>query len=75
MSWLRYIFRDVAKLVLDLGNLKIGTERNQTQDSDEPKSPHTLEEVMLKAYDKFNIKLDRIQLLMAHAGKILLQRR
>ncbi|XP_053387649.1 intermembrane lipid transfer protein VPS13A-like isoform X4 [Mercenaria mercenaria] len=61
--------KDVAKLVLDLGNLKIGTEKNQSDDSSEPKSPRSLEEVMLTAYDKFNIKLDRVQLLMAHAGE------
>ncbi|XP_060551931.1 intermembrane lipid transfer protein VPS13A-like [Ruditapes philippinarum] len=61
--------KDVAKLVLDLGNLKIGTEKSQTDDSEGPKSPQSLEDVMLKAYDKFNIKLDRVQLLMAHAGE------
>ncbi|KAL4216396.1 Vacuolar protein [Mactra antiquata] len=62
--------KDVPKLILDLGNLKIGTEKSQSDVSDiQGKGQRTLEEVMSKAYDKFNIRLDRIQLLMAHSGE------
>ncbi|XP_052785478.1 intermembrane lipid transfer protein VPS13A-like [Mya arenaria] len=60
--------RDVSKLILDLGHLKIGSERSQS-DIKSKSQLGSLEDVMTKAYDKFNISLDNIQLLMVHANE------
>ena len=62
-----FIARDVSKLILDLGHLTIGSEKNQSEDRVKGQLG-SLEEVMQKAYDKFNISLDNIQLLIANAG-------
>ncbi|KAK3093140.1 hypothetical protein FSP39_011676 [Pinctada imbricata] len=53
-------------LVLDLGNLKIDTEKAETTGKEKAE---TVEEVMKRAYDKFNIKLERIQILFSTPGQ------
>ncbi|ESO95114.1 hypothetical protein LOTGIDRAFT_160876 [Lottia gigantea] len=50
----------VKCLLLDLGNLKVSTQKNQSVDL---KKADNIENLMKKAYDKFNITLERIQLL------------
>ncbi|KAK3590891.1 hypothetical protein CHS0354_020869 [Potamilus streckersoni] len=58
--------KDVPMLILDLGNLKVNTEKSI------PTSPtgqmESVEELMKRAYDKFNISVDRIQVLFSEPG-------
>ncbi|XP_052264161.1 intermembrane lipid transfer protein VPS13A-like [Dreissena polymorpha] len=58
--------KDVSKLILDLGHLKIGTQKRLSEEGHKRES---IEEVMGKAYDTFNISLDNVQLMMIHAGE------
>ena len=61
----KIIFRDCRMLLLDLGNLRVASEKTDEM----PISPSlTVEEVMEKAYDKFRINLDKVQLLFVNPG-------
>nr|KAG5695911.1 hypothetical protein BaRGS_017349 [Batillaria attramentaria] len=55
---------NVRLLVLDLGHLSVESEKHKVDIRSE-----SLETKMEKAYDKFNIKLQRIQLLFVHPGE------
>ncbi|KAK6178554.1 hypothetical protein SNE40_013319 [Patella caerulea] len=57
----------VKSIVLDLGNLKVSTEKNQSVDL--KGKVDSFENLMNKAYDKFNIRLDTIQLLFVQPGE------
>nr|KAG5695914.1 hypothetical protein BaRGS_017352 [Batillaria attramentaria] len=57
---------DVHMLVLDLGHLSVDSEKHKVEGDVKLES---LETKMEKAYDKFNIKLQRIQLLFVHPGE------
>ncbi|XP_065940396.1 intermembrane lipid transfer protein VPS13A isoform X3 [Magallana gigas] len=71
----------VNMLILDLGNLKVNSEKNKVGGDDKsklwsnsrkilyPKMAMAVEEVMSRAYDNFKIKLDRVQLLYAKPGE------
>ncbi|XP_048251088.1 vacuolar protein sorting-associated protein 13A-like isoform X4 [Haliotis rufescens] len=59
--------KGVKMLLLDLGSLKVSSEKNQSQQI--KGKMDSLEEVMARAYDKFNIQLARIQLLFIHPGE------
>ena len=64
------VYRDCRLLVLDLGNLRVASEKT----ADLPQSPNlTVEEVKEKAYDKFRIKLEKVQLLYASAGTVAIR--
>ncbi|XP_062597875.1 intermembrane lipid transfer protein VPS13A-like, partial [Saccostrea cucullata] len=52
-------------LVLDLGNLKVNSEKNKVGDS----KSLAVEDMMSRAYDNFKIKLDQIQILFAKPGE------
>uniref|UniRef100_K1PWM0 Vacuolar protein sorting-associated protein 13C n=1 Tax=Magallana gigas TaxID=29159 RepID=K1PWM0_MAGGI len=56
----------VNMLILDLGNLKVNSEKNKVGGDDKAMA---VEEVMSRAYDNFKIKLDRVQLLYAKPGE------
>ncbi|XP_036365427.1 vacuolar protein sorting-associated protein 13A [Octopus sinensis] len=58
--------KNARRLILDLGNLKVNSEKN-TSDISETQS--TVEELLQSAYDKFNIQLDNIQILLYHKGE------
>ncbi|XP_056003796.1 intermembrane lipid transfer protein VPS13A-like isoform X2 [Ostrea edulis] len=55
----------VNMLVLDLGNLKVNSEKNTAGDN----KAIAVEDMMSRAYDNFKIKLDRVQLLYAKPGE------
>lgn len=57
---------DVHMLVLDLGRLSVVSEKHGIISESKLES---LEEKMAKAYDKFSIKLQHIQLLYVHPGE------
>ncbi|XP_078330281.1 intermembrane lipid transfer protein VPS13A-like isoform X6 [Crassostrea virginica] len=71
----------VNVLILDLGNLKVNSEKSLARGEDKssrwrstknvlnPKMAMAVEEVMSRAYDNFKIKLDRVQLLYAKPGE------
>ncbi|XP_033726256.1 vacuolar protein sorting-associated protein 13A-like isoform X3 [Pecten maximus] len=80
--------KNCKQLILDLGNLKVNSEKNQS--SSGVKGQHgskfraaalkagqsqptrrlmdTVEEIIQRAYDKFNIEIDRTQLLFVNPG-------
>ncbi|KAJ8307900.1 hypothetical protein KUTeg_014547 [Tegillarca granosa] len=51
-----YLNQNVKMLILDLGNLKVNSEKNQSASL--KGKVETVEEVMKRAYDKFNISED-----------------
>ncbi|XP_052084958.1 intermembrane lipid transfer protein VPS13A-like isoform X11 [Mytilus californianus] len=63
-----YYTKDGRALILDLGNLKVGTEKSKSKYT-KGQQMETVEELMKRAYDKFNIKLDRIQVLFSSSGE------
>ena len=63
-----YYKKESRALILDLGNLKVGTEKNQSKFT-KGQQMESVEEVMKRAYDKFNITLDRIQILFSSSGE------
>ncbi|XP_060080495.1 intermembrane lipid transfer protein VPS13A-like [Ylistrum balloti] len=80
--------KNCRQLILDLGNLKVNSEKNQTssgvkgqheskfraaalkagQSQPRRKLVDTVEEIIKRAYDKFNIEIDRTQILFVNAG-------
>ncbi|GAB1605843.1 Hypothetical predicted protein [Argonauta hians] len=57
--------KDAARLILDLGNLKVKSQKNT---SDMSLAQSSVEELLQSAYDNFDIKLDNIQMLLANPG-------
>ncbi|XP_067654011.1 intermembrane lipid transfer protein VPS13A-like isoform X3 [Haliotis asinina] len=62
-----FMKKGVKMLLLDLGSLKVSSEKNQSQQI--KGKMDSLEEVMARAYDKFNVQLARLQLLFIHPGE------
>ncbi|XP_021375808.1 vacuolar protein sorting-associated protein 13A-like isoform X2 [Mizuhopecten yessoensis] len=60
--------KNCKQLILDLGNLKVNSEKNQSS-SGVKGQLDTVEEIIKRAYDKFNIEIDRTQLLFVNAGE------
>lgn len=58
--------KDARRLILDLGNFTVNSEKNKSEF--DPKQTN-VEELLQSAYDKFNIKLDNIQLMLVHPGE------
>ncbi|XP_074661340.1 intermembrane lipid transfer protein VPS13A-like [Tubulanus polymorphus] len=59
--------KDVNCLILDLGNLTVVSEKNQVPEVGELQQM-AFEDVIERAYDRFNIELQSVQLLYAKSG-------
>ncbi|CAC5405082.1 VPS13A_C [Mytilus coruscus] len=66
-----YYRKDGKALILDLGNLKVATEKNQSKYT-KGQQMETVEELMKRAYDRFNITLGRVQVLFSISALILI---
>lgn len=59
--------KNCKQLILDLGNLKVNSEKNQSSSAVKGQMD-SVEEIIKRAYDKFNIEIDRTQLLFVSPG-------
>lgn len=58
--------KNARRLILDLGNFTVNSEKNKSEFDQKEAS---VEQLLQSAYDKFNIKLNNIQMMLVHPGE------